>query len=66
MQTHAHLIDALGIAEIAKATGQKPNTIGNWRKRGIAWKWRPAVASLAARKDIAVPPDFLPQPQVAA
>ena len=54
------LIERLGgAAQVAKELGLKPNVVGNWTERGVAWKWRPALAALADRRGIPVPDDFL-------
>ena len=65
IMTHAELIDALGgVTVVAKTLGITAiNVVGNWRQRGVPWRWRPVVAKLAARKHIALPDEFLtPQP----
>ena len=54
------LIERLGGAsQVAKELGLKPNVVGNWAERGVAWKWRPALAALANQRGIPVPDDFL-------
>lgn len=57
---HAKLIDQLGgYKEVAKQLGLKPNRVRMWRERGIAWEYRPSVASLAMVGKIEVPVRFL-------
>lgn len=60
MHPHAALIDALGGATaLAREIGQPANVTGNWRKRGVSWRWRPAVAKIAEEKGVALPDGFL-------
>jgi hypothetical protein len=35
------------------------SVVQNWRTRGIAWRYRPAVADLLRKARHAVPADFL-------
>ena len=54
------LIERLGGAsQVAKELGLKPNQVGNWAERGVAWKWRPALAALAEDRGVSVPAGFL-------
>lgn len=55
-----NLIDDLGgQGVVAEALNLRPNRVGNWRKRGIPWQWRPAVKALAEKRKVKVPADFL-------
>lgn len=59
---HASIIKALGgPTAVARSLGDDISTavVWNWTRRGIPWRWRPAVADLAKGRDIATPPDFL-------
>lgn len=65
LHPHALLIDALGgataTARLLRAEGNHAinrSVVQNWRVRGIAWKWRPAVADLLHAARYAVPADF--------
>lgn len=66
---HAVLIDSLGggsaLAEAlwGPRTGKKDRRaelVYAWKKNGVAWKWRPAVARIANERGVALPADFLP------
>ena len=64
--THSMLIDHLGgTTKVARAgaarTGKtlRPQSVTQWRKRGIADDWRPTIAQMAAEQGIAVPEGFL-------
>ena len=57
----ANLIDQLGgIAAIADHLAVTRTSVSNWRLegRGIPWKFRPALARLAADRAIALPDDY--------
>ncbi len=61
MIKHAKLIDKLGgPAAVLKALGLKQSrqSVSNWRNRGVPWRYRVAVAKLAAEKNISVPRGF--------
>lgn len=47
--------------EIKKLTGQKVTSsmISNWKDGGVSWRFRPAVAKIAADKGIELPDDWL-------
>ncbi len=64
--THSILIDRLGgTVKVAKAAGERagerlrPQSVTQWRKRGIAGDWRPTIAAMAADLGIEVPDGFL-------
>ena len=60
MHKHATLIDDLGGATlVAKALGVKAARVGNWRHRGVAWRWRGDLATLAATRGVTVPAGFV-------
>jgi hypothetical protein len=66
LHPHALLIDALGGATAtARALRElgadrvNRSVVQNWRTRGIAWRYRPAVADLLRKARHAVPADFL-------
>lgn len=53
------LIDELGgTTALAKEMDVTPHAISNWRKRGIPWKSRPAIARLASERGIELPSGF--------
>lgn len=52
------ITDLGGPTAIAKELGVKPNAVSNWRRRGIPWKVRPALARMAADRAVALPSDF--------
>jgi hypothetical protein len=67
--THSILIDRLGgTVAVAKAAGARageplrPQSVTQWRKRGIAHPWRPTIAAMAQDANIEVPADFLRPP----
>lgn len=67
--THSILIDHLGgtVAVARAASGQageslRPQSVTQWRKRGIAHSWRPTIAEMARAKNIDVPDGFLLPP----
>lgn len=57
--------DLGGYAAVAKQLSLPANLVWNWQERGVPWRWRPKVASLAKRAKIKVPADFL-EPDTAA
>lgn len=59
---HAELIDELGgVTKVARALGiARLAVVGNWRARGVPWKYRQAIATLAAASHVDLPRDFLP------
>ena len=69
MQSHAELIEALGggtvlMGALKQITGWDVprDNIYAWKRNGIAWKYRPAVARLAAEKGVELPAQFLGLP----
>jgi len=48
-----------GSATVAEHLGLEVNVVSNWKKRGIAWPWRPAVAELAKKAKVQLPKGFL-------
>lgn len=65
---HSELIDALGgpsavAGLVSRRVGlDKPMTsqmVSNWRRRGVPWRHRGFLASVARERDIGVPPGFL-------
>ena len=53
------LIEKLGnTGKVAAALGVNDSTVSMWKKRGIPWRYRPAVASLALQCGVVVPADF--------
>ncbi len=57
---HAYIIHELGgSTRLARWLGIDPNVPSNWHKRGIPWRWRPRVATLARGRDIELPRGFL-------
>lgn len=53
------LIDDLGgNTALAKELGLTPHAISNWRKRGIPWRMRPALARMADAQGLPLPSDF--------
>lgn len=69
MMTHADLIDALGgPTTVGRLTGQKQNTVSNWKGRGVPWRWRAKLAAEARKNGVDVPEDFAtpsPEPEPA-
>jgi hypothetical protein len=55
------LIDQLGgsgrVAELLRI--EHSETVMNWRRRGIPWRWRPSIAHLAVDAGIDLPSGFL-------
>ena len=58
---HHQLIDAIGRGPII-ALGVSPQMVTNWRKRGISFGYRAAVAQLAGLHGVQLPRDFLLPP----
>lgn len=57
---HRDLILALGGTKaVAQQIRQPRSVVSNWQKRGVPWRWRPEIASLARRKRVKLPADFL-------
>ena len=60
---HGKLIDDLGgYIAVATRLRQKPRAVSNWRKRGVPWKWRPAVEAMADRAKVKLPSGFFAFP----
>lgn len=62
MPTHAELIEALGgTVAVAEACGVEPPVVSLWKRpeRGIAWQYRGLLATMALRKGLVLPRDFL-------
>jgi hypothetical protein len=58
--THANLIKDLGdTGVVAAELGIGDTVVSMWKRRGVSWKWRPAVAALAEKRDIPLPAGFL-------
>jgi hypothetical protein len=58
--SHAEIIVALGgTVAVAKAVGVSGQVVTNWKTRGISWRYRGAVAKLAATRGVVLPGDFL-------
>jgi hypothetical protein len=54
------IIEALGgNRTVAALLGVEPGTVSVWRKRGIPWRYRPAVHSTLRRKRLPVPEGFM-------
>lgn len=57
---HRELILALGGTKaVAEQIRQPRSAVSNWQKRGVPWRWRPAIAAMARRKRIKLPAEFL-------
>lgn len=57
---HSALIDNLGgTSAVARALGVADQTVSSWRERGVSWRYRPTLATMARRRKIALPADFL-------
>lgn len=58
--THSELIVALGdTGAVAAELGATDSAVSNWKVRGIPWRWRPKMATMAKRKRVALPENFL-------
>lgn len=59
MQTLIH--DLGGPSTVAAELGGDvtPKAVSNWGKRGVPWRYRPAVKALADKLGVAVPSGFL-------
>lgn len=54
------LIDSLGgTGAVSDHLGVASNAVSNWTKRGVPWRFRPAVAQLAKQKRQPLPDGFL-------
>jgi hypothetical protein len=53
------ITDLGGPTAVARELDQRPNTVGNWKLRGIPWKFRHRIAALAEQKGLTVPAAFL-------
>lgn len=61
---HSKLIVELGgTGAVASALGQQDSAVSMWKRRGVPWRWRPAVAELAEAKGVELPEGFLEQAQ---
>jgi hypothetical protein len=58
---HADFIEALGgVAPVAEYCDIPfRQVVHNWKRRGIPWRWRATVATLARKKRIPLPEKFL-------
>lgn len=59
MNTREFIYALGGLNIVSEALGLKASAVGNWHKRGIPWRWRLAVAELAAARGVEVPADLL-------
>lgn len=61
--THAEIIEKLGDTRVvADALGMPLSTVSVWKTRGIAWRHRPRIATMAHSRGVLLPADFmLPQ-----
>lgn len=62
---HADLIEELGgtgqvVSDLEAVTGRtfSPSAVSNWKCRGVPWRWRSAVKTIAKRKGVTLPEDF--------
>ena len=61
--THAQIIEQLGdTADLAGTLGMPLSTVSVWKARGIPWRHRPRIATMAASKGVLLPADFLMAP----
>ena len=65
--THRQFIrDLGGGAKVARMLDiDTPGPVGNWGKRGVPWRWRPALALIAGDEHIELPEGFLGLPDEA-
>lgn len=57
--SHADLIDRLdGAPAVAKALGTDADRVYQWKRSGVAWRWRPKFAELARARGVALPLGF--------
>jgi len=68
LHTHAGLIDDLGgrrkvAIAMTEAVGDvfSPETVGNWRLRGIPYKWRATFTKVAIEAGVSTPKGFFSQ-----
>lgn len=67
MTQHAAFIKLLGdTGSVAAELGLKESAVSMWKRRGVSWRYRPAVAELAEAKRVSIPEGFLDPAQAAA
>ena len=73
MSEHAKLIDDLGggtavAKELSDLAGRPVDreAVYKWKENGVPWRFRLMLAAMAQKKEIALPSDFLGEPQKAA
>ena len=60
MMTSEQIIDGLGgTGAVADRLRLSQNTVSNWKRRGIPWRYRPAIAAMASAASIDLPAGFL-------
>lgn len=65
--SHAQFIEDLGdTGAVATELGIGDSVVSMWKQRGISWRWRPAVATLAERRGVTLPAGFLDPTRAAA
>ena len=58
--TDSEVIDVLGgTLKVARDCGASKSMVSNWRKRGVAWRYRGRLAENAAYLKIAIPSSFV-------
>jgi len=62
--TDAAIIEAIGVGRLSILLGNKPSSIRNWKVRGIPWQWRVKVATIAKRRRLSMPEDFLTRKKI--
>lgn len=56
---HDELIKALGgNVAVAEAVSVSRFVVANWCSRGVSWRYRPAVAKLAAERGVDLPAGY--------
>jgi hypothetical protein len=57
---HSKLIKDLGdTGVVAAALGQQDSAVSMWKRRGVPWRWRPALAQMAEAGGVDLPDGFL-------
>lgn len=57
--SHADLIERLGgVSAVASALGTDTDRVYQWKRAGVAWRWRQEFAEIARAHGVALPVGF--------
>ena len=55
-----YMIERLGgCVKVARQLGANPSSVSNWKRRGVPWKYRAAMARSAVARGFEIPAGFM-------